>query len=175
MNGGAVEYVGLASRVMIAGVFVVAMAKARSWKSILSFVDSVRAFRMIPPTLIWPIAVVVVLCEAAVVLMLAVPGFGVAGFVLATSMLAVFTVAALLTILKGWQVPCRCFGISATPVGPVHIWRNAILLAVALIGATAPLDGQYRAPGVVASLVAAAGGTVLTLFLADFVSLFSAD
>ncbi|MEV6370142.1 MauE/DoxX family redox-associated membrane protein [Micromonospora musae] len=173
MKRGRMEYVGLASRALVVGIFIAAMAKARSRKDLLSFVDSIREFRLVPPALVWPTAILVIVGEVAVVFTLILPGFGVAGFVMAATMLAVFTVTALLTTLRGRRVPCRCFGRSVTPIGPTHVWRNATLLTVALIGAAVPSAGQFQVAGVIVSLIAASAGTIVMLFLADFVSLFS--
>ncbi|MDF5757517.1 MauE/DoxX family redox-associated membrane protein [Spongiactinospora sp. TRM90649] len=85
------------------------------------------------------IAPLVIAAEAATaVLTAALPR---AGLVLAAALALVFTVAVAAALRRGERAPCRCFGASATPLGPRHIARNVLLLAVAATGAAASPPG----------------------------------
>ena len=49
-------------------------------------------------------------------------------------LLLAFTIAIVATLRRGGQQACRCFGAKATPLRPAHVVRNALLLAVAVVG-----------------------------------------
>lgn len=56
--------------------------------------------------------------------------------VVAAAMLAAFTVLLLVRMRAGERPMCACFGQwSASPVGPRHIARNAVLFALAVVAA----------------------------------------
>ena len=56
--------------------------------------------------------------------------------VVAILLLAVFTVLIVSKLRRGEHPPCACFGAwSATPIGPRHVLRNLVLIAVAAVAA----------------------------------------
>jgi len=71
-----------------------------------------------------------------------------------------------LSVRRGNTAPCRCFGASSTPLGPRHLVRNALLLAVAAAGLAGVLTpGALELPG---TLVAGAAGLVVGAMITVF-------
>ena len=60
----------------------------------------------------------------------------------AIAVLVVFTLVIVRRLLDGSRPPCACFGSrSSRPLGPVHVARNAGLLALATIAARGAVWG----------------------------------
>lgn len=150
-----------------------------------AFAGSLRALRVLPAPArtARPVAVTVVVLEAAVPLLLAVPlvTAGVAGFGVAFCLLATFSVAILVSRRRGARAPCRCFGHAAAALGPRHVVRNVLLAGAALLGA-ATAAGLVGAGGNAAAhhpgalLVGALSGlvvAVLAVMSDDLVELFA--
>jgi uncharacterized membrane protein YphA (DoxX/SURF4 family) len=58
--------------------------------------------------------------------------------VVALVVLVVFTGLLVLRLAQGRRPPCACFGAwSATPIGPRHVARNVVLMALAVVAAIA--------------------------------------
>ncbi|MBK9180632.1 MAG: hypothetical protein IPM45_13920 [Acidimicrobiales bacterium] len=56
----------------------------------------------------------------------------------AVALLVLFTVLVVARLVQGRRVPCACFGrLSAAPIGPGTIVRNAVLVALAVLAAVA--------------------------------------
>lgn len=56
----------------------------------------------------------------------------------ALAVLVVFTGLLVLRLAQGRRPPCACFGAwSATPIGPRHVARNVVLMALAVVAAVA--------------------------------------
>lgn len=56
----------------------------------------------------------------------------------ALGLLVVFTALIALRLAQGRRPPCACFGaVTATPIGPAHLVRNAVFMVVALVAALA--------------------------------------
>lgn len=52
----------------------------------------------------------------------------------AVGLLVAFSALIVARIREGHRPPCACFGAwSSTPIGPVHLIRNAVLLALAIL------------------------------------------
>lgn len=50
---------------------------------------------------------------------------------------AVFTALLALRLAQGRRPPCACFGsLSVRPIGPGHLARNAVFIAIAVLAAT---------------------------------------
>ncbi|MEU6711428.1 MauE/DoxX family redox-associated membrane protein [Nonomuraea sp. NPDC046802] len=149
----------LFARVLIAVVFFAAVVgKTRSRQGFAEFRDSVAAVgpRWLPAG---PAAGAVVAGEAATVVLLAVPGTRLAGYALAALLLIVFCAGIARTIRARQSVRCQCFGAGGGVLGPQHLVRNGLLVAVAVVGALAG-DVPTSAP---AMLVALATGAFLGL------------
>lgn len=123
--------------------------------SFREFTDSVAAMRVIPAHAARLAAVSSVTVEALVVVLAASPfqATAIAGCALAGLLSITFSGAIAASLRRGNHAPCRCFGRSATPLGPRHLARNAILLLVAAAGTVASLGtgGVHAAAAVVAA------------------------
>jgi len=54
----------------------------------------------------------------------------------AVALFGLFTVLLAVRLAQGRRPPCACFGsLSAKPIGPGHLARNAVFIAVALAAA----------------------------------------
>jgi hypothetical protein len=126
----------LGCRAALVVVFALAFAgKVRGAAAWRAFVQSLAAFGVSAAWARPPAAAAIAAVEAAaVVLLVASPA---PGFALALALLAVFTGALVVALRRGQRAPCRCFGASERPIGPAHLARNAILLALACAGLAA--------------------------------------
>jgi hypothetical protein len=162
-----VVYVVVACRCVLAAVF--ALSAAGKVRGPRRFADAVASFRMLPARAVRPVAYGFLAGEAGAAVLLCVPATVVAGFVLSAALLAAFTAAVGQALARKLNVPCPCFGASLAPVGPRHVVRDAVLVAVAgfgLAGALGP-DQASAAPGGVVVAVAAAAVVVLLVRFAD--------
>jgi hypothetical protein len=161
-----VRYVELACRLLIATVFLGALAsKVYSRAAFGAFVTSLRRMAVLPDAAAPLAARLSVTGEALVAVLLLLPGrwLGAAGFLLAVGLLGAFTVAIGLSLRRGNRAPCRCFGVSTTPLGPRHVARNLTLMGVSTVGLAAALEPGHLDPG--ASLVAGTLGVMLGLLV----------
>lgn len=108
-----------------------ALGKARAPQE---FAAAVRQMRIAPERLTGPIVAAVPLLEASLALAVWVPAVAAWAFVVAVGLTAVFTAVLVSVIRRGIDTACSCFGVSATPVGPAHVIRNAALLLVVAAG-----------------------------------------
>jgi len=155
-------YVALAGRVLIATVFVVsASTKLRSAAAFGAFRRSTRRLAILPERLVRPVAVLVVAGEATIVLLVATPAqvTGLLGLVLAGALLTGLAVAIGIAVHRGTSTTCQCFGHSSTPLGVVHVVRNAALVVVAVVAAVAGTRGGGLEIG--GALLAALTGALL--------------
>ncbi|GAA3285617.1 hypothetical protein Dvina_25820 [Dactylosporangium vinaceum] len=162
-------YVGLFGRVLIGTVFAVsAFTKVRSTGAFGAFRRSTRRMGILPERLVRPVAGLVVLCELAIVGLVAVPtrATGVGGLTLAAGLLAGLAVAIGIVVRRGISTTCQCFGHSAAPLGTFHIGRNLALIAIAVAGAlTTALAEETPALGaaLLAGLAGVLGGALVTV------------
>ncbi|WP_214408349.1 MauE/DoxX family redox-associated membrane protein [Pseudonocardia lacus] len=157
---------------VIAGTFAVsAVAGARD---LAAFRTAVRAFRVVPRRLVPAAASTVLVAEAAVVVLLAVPATRVVGFVGAAALLVAFTGAMARVLRRGDRTPCACFGRATDPVHPRHLVRNAVLVAVCGAGiALHVAAGPTPWPVAALAVLAAVPVVAAVVALDDLVSLFS--
>lgn len=172
------SYVVLGCRCALGLVFVASVvAKLRGRKSYAGLVAATG--RLAPGWLVArvPAGVVaggVIATEAAVPVLLVLPGTARVGFVLADLLSLAFAAAVMAALRRGDRAPCHCFGVSARPVGGVHVARNVVLAAVAGIGlASGPVAaGPLEPAGVVAAVVAGAVVAAVTVAADDLAELF---
>lgn len=145
----------LAARLVLGGTLAwAAVAKVRARATLAA---QLASFGM-PAATVAPLAVLLPLAEATLAVSLvgwprsSWPGW--AAFVL----LGAFTLVVAARLRD--PAPCPCFGVSAAPVGPVTLVRNACLMALALL-ATAPVAGAR--PLTTATLVVVLGAGVAAL------------
>ncbi|MFE3456544.1 MauE/DoxX family redox-associated membrane protein [Nocardiopsis aegyptia] len=174
------SHVQIACQVLLALVFCVsAVSKVRGRAAFDGFVTAVR--RLAPRWAVGSapavrrLSVALVLAEAGTVLLLLVPGWSRAGLAAAALLLAAFSAAVARVLRADERVACRCFGASAVPLRPVHLVRNLVLLAAAVVGlAPALASVPLPEPGAVAASAAAgAFGGLLVVLIDDIVLLFS--
>ncbi|EOD65073.1 MauE/DoxX family redox-associated membrane protein [Amycolatopsis vancoresmycina] len=153
------EYLRAAGVALIAVVFAASsVSKLRDFRG---FARSVPVLVPMPAGWVTPVSVVVVAAEAGSAVLVAVPATATAGFLLASALLLAFTVAIAASLRRGRPAPCRCFGVSETPVGPRHLVRNSVLLALTLLGALAP--GPL--PPLAGAVVAFGAGVVVAVLV----------
>ncbi|MFG3599486.1 MauE/DoxX family redox-associated membrane protein [Micromonospora chersina] len=167
--------VELTARLLLALVFLTAViGKVRTRAGFAGFVTSVVQFG-VPGRWAGPVARLAVAAEAAVVLLLALPGTVPTGLLLAAGLLGVLTAAIVRALRHGARPACRCFGAGDAPIGARHVARNLALVAAALLGLLAGTVGG-PAPGP-AGLLLAAGLALplaaLVVRLDDLVALFA--
>ncbi|MFF2013906.1 MauE/DoxX family redox-associated membrane protein [Streptomyces sp. NPDC058195] len=151
-------YLALMLRFLVGGVFLVSfLTKVSRRTSFGEFVASVRGMRILPDTRVAPVAAAVVASEFLICLLLAVPGqrATLVGLVLAAGALLSFALGIAGAVRRGAREPCRCFGVSRTPLGHRHVVRNVTLAALALAGAAAcSADGRMSTGGTAVALAA---------------------
>lgn len=100
-----------------------------------SFADQVHNFRILPVALENLAAMILPWIELTAAMALIVGVRSRAGAVLATVLLAVFTVAVLSAMARGLDIECGCFGKGdATRVGWAKVGQNLAMLALAAVG-----------------------------------------
>jgi uncharacterized membrane protein YphA (DoxX/SURF4 family) len=162
------QWIALTGRVLLGVVFLVSVStKLRRRRAFMEFADSVRALRLVPGGLVNPVAGIVVAGEVLIIALLAtpVPALAELGFAVAAAMLALFTVAIVVNVRRQTNATCRCFGVSNTPLGGVHVVRNVGLFLVALLGGLAvrSTGGSEPDESIVAVVVGLVCGGLITV------------
>ncbi|MER7043375.1 MauE/DoxX family redox-associated membrane protein [Streptomyces jumonjinensis] len=171
-------YLVFACRILLAGVFLTALAgKVRNKAAFDEFAVSVERLGRLPRRVSRAVAVAVAAGEAAAVALLAAGPTVPAGFALGVLLLLGFTAGIVRALRAGSAAPCRCFGASVTPLGPVHVVRNLVLAAVGGAGGAAALTGPATGwpphpGGAAVAGVAALVALVLVVRLDDLTALF---
>lgn len=155
----------IALRTVLAAVFAVAfVSKVRSRAAFDRFARTLDGFGPLRGRRRTAAAFAVPAVEAALLVLLAVPGTALAGFAAALTVLAVFTGAVGREVAAGRTVSCRCFGGGAERMGASQIVRNLVLLGCAAAGLV--LAATSRGDASASALVLAVGGA---LFAAVFI------
>ena len=130
------------------------------------FRAAVENYRIVPESLAALVAVLVPVAEITGAVGILVPRSHDAAAAILLFLLAVFTVAIVVNLMRGrLHVDCGCFGPALRQ--PLSWWlpaRNAILMALAAL-AIAPTDGRPMTPLDVATIFFGAA-TVVVLYLA---------
>jgi hypothetical protein len=165
-------YALLSCKVLVIAVFVAALVAKRPGRAFARFTRSTG--RLLPRRLVgWqrPVASAVFAAEATTAVAIAVPATGTVGLALAAVVLLGFTAAIVAALRRGETGSCNCFGASTARLGPEHVARNLVLVAVALAGVvlssgTHLVDaGELQLGGIVIAVIAAlCGATVMTRF-----------
>ncbi|MCZ7418850.1 hypothetical protein O7605_04870 [Verrucosispora sp. WMMA2121] len=161
-------YISITCSSALAMIFAVSfISKVRSPAAFGSFVTGLSEMRLVAASVARPLAVAVVALEAAVPLLLAVPGWRPAGLALAGGLLTAFTAAIALVLRRQVAASCPCFGSSTRPVGRRQLLRNVLLVTVVVSGFVTA-DGQARLDtGAVAVAVAVAIVLALAVILSE--------
>ncbi|MEU1877137.1 MauE/DoxX family redox-associated membrane protein [Streptosporangium sp. NPDC020072] len=169
--------VTLGCQVLVASTFAVAAISKRPGKAFAEFTRSTGL--LLPPRVgRWrrPVALGVFAAELAVVVLTLLPATAAAGFALATVTTTGFTIAIAAALRRGERAPCRCFGAGGTPLGPVHLARNLVLIVVAVAGLLTALlspAGPTEPALAVVTVIAALTVASLVIRLDDLVALFA--
>ena len=164
------EYARAACAALIAVVFAAStVSKLRDFRG---FARSVPALAPVPRRLVVPVSAAVVIGEAVIVVLVLVPMSTRTGFVLASVLLLGFTAAIAAAMRRGQRAPCRCFGASDLPIGPVHLVRNAVLGCVAVLGTATP-DHLPPVAGSAVAIVAGVVGAVIVISADDIAVVFA--
>ncbi|HSK96638.1 MAG TPA: MauE/DoxX family redox-associated membrane protein [Euzebyales bacterium] len=173
-------YVLVGCRVLLLLVFAAStLGKIRNRSAWAAFVRSLRDLRLLPERAVTAVAVAVAAGEAAAVLLLAAPATIPAALAVVGVLLAAFTVAIVATLRRGVQAPCRCFGAASLPLGRRHVLRNAMLLAVAgltasaLSAPSASASASAHPAGLAVAVAAGLVGGALLVFFDELVELFA--
>ncbi len=120
------------ARIALGGVMLLAgISKA---KDLARFEDAVGSFGFVPESLRGPLSKSVPTLEIALGAILLSGLAYRAASIVATAMLAAFTVALGVRIRRGGEAPCACFGsLFESRVGPSHILRNAVLIGISAL------------------------------------------
>jgi hypothetical protein len=137
MDGAKVAFLSLVSELTLVGVF--AMAALSKLHTPRSFAAGVRAFRLLPNTLVPVVSGGVISMEFAVVGLTLIGLiqsrlFAVAGLAMAGLLLVAFSLTIAILMRSGTYVPCRCVGASDRPLGLEHLIRNVILMILVVAG-----------------------------------------
>jgi hypothetical protein len=174
-----ISYLVVGCRVLLGAVFLVSAAsKLRTRGDFGQFVAAVARFGLVPAERVRAAAAAVVAVELAIPVLLLVPATVPVGFAVALGLLGVFTAAIGRALRRGVQAPCRCFGVSASPVGRRHLVRNLLLGVVAAAGIAGAFTTVPGDPHVGGVAVATAAGLVLaglTVVADELVDLFAAS
>ncbi|MEU0569601.1 MauE/DoxX family redox-associated membrane protein [Nonomuraea sp. NPDC005983] len=164
------DYVRIGCACLAGLVFAVtAVSKLRDFDG---FAQSLPALVPVPRRARRPLAALVVALEALVPILVAVPAATPYGLALAGGLLVAFTAAIAVALGRGQHAPCRCFGVSAAPLGARHLVRNSLLIAAASLGALLP-DGSPALAGTALALGAGLIGAILIVSFDDIVDLFA--
>ena len=138
----------LGCRLALAVVLGTAFAgKLRGPRPFHALVSTMTELGMPAMFAIRPVAALVLALElAATVLVITVP---LVGYPIAAALLLAFTAVVINALRRDEPVACRCFGASTAPIGPAHVVRNLLLLAVAGSGAALYASGSTGELGLV--------------------------
>ncbi|WP_327585556.1 hypothetical protein OHA25_59630 [Nonomuraea sp. NBC_00507] len=164
------SHVLVASQVLLTTVFVVsAYSKLRSRAALRSFAATLR---LLPGPTRFPAAMATVAMEvvaAATLIVLPRTGLAASGL-----LLIAFSLWIAVSLRWGQREPCQCFGVSATPLGRVHLIRNVLLLVVVVLGwvtLTLP-GGPVTVAGLALAVPVGLVGAILLIVFDDIADLF---
>lgn len=118
-----------------------------SWQKLrdmVVFAAAVDNYRLLPESLVTPVAWLVALSEASAAVLLLLNDTAAAGAWLAMALIASVTAAVVINLLRGnTAIDCGCGGLSSQPLAWSLVARNVVLMGIALLasqeGASRPL------------------------------------
>jgi hypothetical protein len=151
-----VDYVVVIGQSVVCVVFgVAAVTKLRAPAT---FRAALRDLRVGPAGLVPAAAIAVPVVELAIAV--AVPWAPRPALVAAAILLAGFFAGTALAIRRGSPARCACFGAATRPLGRMHLVRDVLLGAIALVAAAGGGDQHVSRPAA-GIVIAAAVGLVL--------------
>jgi hypothetical protein len=159
---------------LIGTVFAVSatskVAGPAAWQAFRSWLSRVP----LPLTGTVTVPVALAAGEIAVVPLVAIPITATAGMAVAAALCLALTVGLAVAVRRGMSEPCRCFGVSSQPLGDGQVWRNAVLFAIASMGAGFGVAGSgvpIPAGQIALTIAAGLAGAMLTIFAEDIAAL----
>lgn len=132
-----IELARWVARLAVAGVFV--LAAVPKLLDPASFAEAIDNYRMMPPTWTGPLATVLPPIELVAALAIVLGPHRRGAALVAAGMLAVFALGIGQALLRDINIDCGCFGNAAqSEASWLSVVRNATLMALALLVATAP-------------------------------------
>jgi thiol-disulfide isomerase/thioredoxin len=129
------DWVSVSARLVLAAVF--AIAAAAKLLDQAGVRETLRAFRA-PSGLVPATAIALPVAEALVSAALLITPTARAGGVIGAVLLSVFTAGVIAALRRGERPDCHCFGqATSTPIGRGTVVRNAALIALGVLAATA--------------------------------------
>ncbi len=129
------ELLAWLARLVLAGVFLAAAAPKLLDPA--AFAEAITKYQVFPDAAVNLIATVVPALELVGALALLTPWRRGAALLL-VGMLLAFTVLLAVSLARGLDLSCGCFGTSSEPVSPLHLLRNVGLLALGALLLAAP-------------------------------------
>jgi uncharacterized membrane protein YphA (DoxX/SURF4 family) len=165
-----------AARFCVAAVFVTALfGKIRSRAAIGGFADSLVRLASMPRQWSMLLTIGVIVVEAVVAVLVAVPLTARFGSALAALVLCGFTGVLLAAARRGATGSCACFGAARgddTDTAPgTAIVRNAILFALAIVGAVSDRPDRLGGFGLAVAAVLGVVGAALIIGIGDVIAL----
>jgi hypothetical protein len=171
-----VGYVAVGCGSLLAVVFAVAAAGKVRPAAFRAFAESLADLRLVPRRWRVPSAAAVVVAEAGVAMLIAVPVTARFGLTAAMALAAVFTIGISIALLRDDVAPCLCFGArSRRPIGRAQQARCAVLTGTGAVGFAAVGPGAVHPAGVAVAVAVGAVAAVLLIRLDDLVELFHAQ
>lgn len=125
-------------RVLLAVVLGLAfIGKISSRAAFRGYTDSLTVLPWLPRRRHPVLAALIVAAEGTSTVLVLVPGTAVAGLALAAVLMACFTIIPAVSLRRGVQLTCRCFGLRDAKIGLSHVLRNGIALCAAVAGLAA--------------------------------------
>lgn len=130
-----VELLAWLARLLLAGVFLAAALPKLLEPA--AFAEAITKYQAFPDAAVNLIATVVPALELVGALALLTPWRRGAALLFAGLLLG-FTVLLAVSLARGLDLSCGCFGTSSEPVSPLHLLRNLGLLALCGLVLAAP-------------------------------------
>jgi len=140
-------------------------AAGHKLREVAGFRRALAGYRLLPPLLVSPAAVLLIAAEIAVAAGLCLSNFGAAAALAAAALLLLYAGAILINLLRGRRdIDCGCMGVAGRqPLSAGLLVRNGVLVAAALASA---LGETTRPLTWMDGLTVFAGVTVLLLLYA---------
>jgi hypothetical protein len=104
-------------------------------RNVAEFQQTIANFALLPAPFTRPTAWLFLVAEALVVVLILLGGpFLLPGYLLATALLFVFSLAMASVLIRHISTTCSCFGPSNKPISTIDLVRNGGLIACTVIG-----------------------------------------
>jgi putative oxidoreductase len=124
------KYILLAFRLVVGGVFI--WAGVSKIIDPLEFAQNISNYRVFPPVISFFLALILPWIEAICGVFLILGIFRSASALLLSGLLAVFLVLVTVTVLRGIDIDCGCFGHLSRKVDYILILEDGVLLFFSL-------------------------------------------